>query len=194
MADITTYQNYINGEWVAAKSGGTFENRNPANTDDLIGNFAASGAEDVDAAVAAAAEAYPAWRATSPIARANILYKASEILASRIPQIGADLTREEGKTLKEGIGETTRAMQILRYYAGEAQQPHGEHYPSVNTTTLLYTVREPLGCDGDDHAVELPDRDSGLEDCSGTGVRQHGCPQAGESDAALRGPADGSAA
>jgi aldehyde dehydrogenase (NAD+) len=81
----------------------------------------------------------------SPIARANILYKASEILASRINDIGAELTREEGKTLKEGIGETTRAMQILRYYAGEAQQPTGEHYPSNNPQTLLYTVREPLG-------------------------------------------------
>jgi aldehyde dehydrogenase (NAD+) len=81
----------------------------------------------------------------SPIARANILYKASEILATRINEIGADLTREEGKTLKEGIGETTRAMQILRYFAGEAQQPTGEHYPSNNPQTLLYTVREPLG-------------------------------------------------
>jgi alpha-ketoglutaric semialdehyde dehydrogenase len=145
LADVTTYKNYINGEWAPAKSGGTFENRNPANSDDLIGNFAASGSEDVDAAISAASEAFPAWRAMSPIARANFLYKASEILASRINEIGADLTREEGKTLKEGIGETTRAMQILRYYAGEAQQPTGEHYPSMNAQTLLYTVREPLG-------------------------------------------------
>jgi aldehyde dehydrogenase (NAD+) len=111
----------------------------------LIGRFAASSPEDVDAAVSAAADAFPAWRAMSPIARANILYKASEILASRINEVGAELTREEGKTLKEGIGETTRAMQILRYYAGEAQQPTGEHYPSNNPLTLLYTVREPLG-------------------------------------------------
>ena len=59
--------------------------------------------------------------------------------------MGRDLTREEGKTLKEGIGETTRAVQILRYFAGEAQQPSGEHYPSANPQTLLYTTREPLG-------------------------------------------------
>ena len=71
VAEVTTYSNYINGEWVPAKSGETFENRNPANTDDLIGLFASSGAEDVDAAVAAAAEAFPAWRATSAIARAT---------------------------------------------------------------------------------------------------------------------------
>ena len=145
LAEVTTYKNYINGEWVGARSGDTFENRNPANTDDLIGRFAASGAEDVEAAVSAAAEAFPAWRAMSPIARANILYKASELLAARINDVGADLTREEGKTLKEGIGETTRAMQILRYFAGEAHQPTGEHYPSMNPNTLLYTVREPLG-------------------------------------------------
>src|SRR5688572_20072161 len=139
------FGNYINGEWAPAKSGETFENRNPANTDDLIGRFASSGAEDVEAAVSAAAEAYPAWRAMSPIARANILYKASEILAARVNEVGRDLTREEGKTLKEGIGETTRAVQILRYFAGEAQQPIGEHYPSANPTTVLYTLREPLG-------------------------------------------------
>ena len=140
-----TYQNYIGGQWVAAASGGTFEDRNPADTDDLVGAFAASGAEDVAAAVAAAAEAFPAWRKTSAIARGNLLFKAADILMSRVNEIGAELTREEGKTLKEGIGETTRAVQILRYYAGEAQQPNGEHYPSMSTGTLLYTVREPLG-------------------------------------------------
>ena len=85
------------------------------------------------------------WRLSSPIARANILHKAANILESRIPEVGRELTREEGKTLKEGIGETTRAVQILRYFAGEAQQPSGEHYPSANPLTLLYTTREPLG-------------------------------------------------
>jgi aldehyde dehydrogenase (NAD+) len=140
-----SYGNFINGEWRAAASGEQFENRNPANTDDLVGLFASSGAEDVDAALAAAAEAADGWRRTSPIQRANILFKAAEILSSRVNEIGRELTREEGKTLKEGIGETTRAIQILRYYAGEAQQPDGEHYPSANFQTLLYTVREPLG-------------------------------------------------
>lgn len=145
MTDVQTFGNYINGEWRPAASGETFENRSPADTDDLVGRFAASGAEDVEAAVAAADEAAGGWRRTSPIVRANILFKAAEILASRVDQIGRELTREEGKTLKEGIGETTRAVQILRYYAGEAQQPDGEHYPSLSPTTLLYTVREPLG-------------------------------------------------
>ncbi len=129
MTATTTYGNYIGGEWRPAATGKTFENRSPANTDDLIGHFAASGAEDVDAAVTAAAEAADGWRRTSPIARANILFKAAEILASRTESIGRELTREEGKTLKEGIGETGRAVQILRYFAGEAQQPHWRALP-----------------------------------------------------------------
>jgi acyl-CoA reductase-like NAD-dependent aldehyde dehydrogenase len=139
------FNNYIAGAWRPAASGETTENRNPANVDDLIGTFASSDAADVDAAITAAAEAFESWRKTSPITRANVLFKAAEIMASRQNEIGKELTREEGKTLKEGIGETGRAIQILRYVAGEIQQPDGEHYPSLNPQTLLYTVREPLG-------------------------------------------------
>jgi alpha-ketoglutaric semialdehyde dehydrogenase len=142
---VQTYGNYIAGEWRPAASGETMENHNPANRDEVVGLFASSGADDVDAAIAAAEEAYRSWRFSSPMTRANILHKAANILESRIPEVGRELTREEGKTLKEGIGETTRAVQILRYFAGEAQQPSGEHYPSVNPHTLLYTTREPLG-------------------------------------------------
>jgi alpha-ketoglutaric semialdehyde dehydrogenase len=142
---VQTYGNYIAGEWRPAASGETMENRNPADRDEVVGLFASSGAADVDAAIAAAEEAYRSWRFSSPMTRANILHKAANILESRIPDVGRELTREEGKTLKEGIGETTRAVQILRYFAGEAQQPSGEHYPSVSPHTLLYTAREPLG-------------------------------------------------
>jgi aldehyde dehydrogenase (NAD+) len=140
-----TYGNYIAGEWRPAAGGATMDNRSPADRGDVVGHFAASGEEDVRDAIAAAADAYESWRLSSPIARANILHKAANILESRIPDVGRELTREEGKTLKEGIGETTRAVQILRYFAGEAQQPTGEHYPSANPLTLLYTTREPLG-------------------------------------------------
>ncbi len=139
------FGNYINGEWRAASGGKTLQNRNPANRDEVIAEFAASEAADVEAALEAASEAYRTWRLSSPITRANILHRAANILESRIPDVGRELTREEGKTLKEGIGETTRAVQILRYFAGEAQQPSGEHYPSANPLTLLYTTREPLG-------------------------------------------------
>ena len=140
-----TWGNFIGGEWVASDSGNIFESRNPANTNELIGEFAASTKSDVDAAIQAGVDAAPKWRDTTPIARAAILFKAAEILASRQQDVGRELAREEGKTLKEGIGETGRAVQILRYYAGDIQQPDGEHYPSANPDTLLYTTREPLG-------------------------------------------------
>jgi aldehyde dehydrogenase (NAD+) len=145
---IPVFGNYINGKWQAAKSGKTSENRNPARPDDLIGHFASSGADDVADAIAAAEVAGPGWAAMSPIARSNILYKASELLLARASDVGADLTREMGKTLKEGIGETSRAAQILRYFAGELHQPDGEHYASANPNTLLFTMREPVGVCG----------------------------------------------
>ncbi|MGC4105754.1 MAG: aldehyde dehydrogenase family protein [Thermomicrobiales bacterium] len=145
---VPVFGNFINGEWVAASSGGTFANTNPANPSEVVGHFAASEAADIEAAVTAASEAYPGWAATSAIARANILYKASEILNSRLQEVARDLTREEGKTFREAVGETSRAVAILRYYAGELQQPDGEHYPSANPNTLLFTVREPLGVVG----------------------------------------------
>jgi acyl-CoA reductase-like NAD-dependent aldehyde dehydrogenase len=142
---VETYGNFISGQWRPSTSGEVIENRNPADRDEVIAQFAASSAPDVSDAVAAAADAYRSWRLSSPIARANILHKAANILESRISEVGRELTREEGKTLKEGVGETTRAVQILRYFAGEAQQPTGEHYPSANPQTLLYSTREPLG-------------------------------------------------
>lgn len=144
-AGIPVYGNYITGQWKASSSGETFENRNPSNPSEVIGHFAASDATDVDAAIGAAHDAFAGWAGTSAIARANILYKASEILASRLQDVARDLTREEGKTLKEAIGETSRAIAILRYYAGEIQQPDGEHYPSANINTFLFTIREPIG-------------------------------------------------
>lgn len=143
-----TWGNFIGGEWVAAASGDTFESRSPANVQEVVGRFAASDERDVMAAIQAAQDAFPAWRDTNAIARSVILLKAADILAARQQEIGRELSHEEGKTLKEGIGETGRAIQILRYFAGDAQQPNGEHYPSMNPDTLLYTTREPLGVVG----------------------------------------------
>src|SRR5215211_8307947 len=100
---VQTHGNYIAGEWRPAASGETMENRNPANRDEVVGLFASSGAADVDAAIAAAEEAFQSWRFSSPMTRATILNKAANILESRIPEVGRELTREEGKTLKEGI-------------------------------------------------------------------------------------------
>jgi acyl-CoA reductase-like NAD-dependent aldehyde dehydrogenase len=183
------FKNYIAGEWRPAASGETTENRSPANVDDLIGTFASSDAADVDAAISSAAEAFESWRKTSPITRANILFKAAEIMASRQSEIGKELTREEGKTLKEGVGETGRAIQILRYVAGEIQQPSGEHYPSMNPQTLLYTVREPLGPVAIITPWNFPIAIPAWKIAPGDRVRQHRRLQAREPDPADRGPA-----
>jgi aldehyde dehydrogenase (NAD+) len=145
---VPTFGIYINGEWVKSSTGKTIENWNPARADDLIGHFASASGDDTRRAIEAATEAKLGWARTSPIERANILYRASEILASRAEEVGRELTREEGKTLAEGIAETRRAVAILRYFAGEIQQPDGEHYPSANPNTLLFTMREPIGVVG----------------------------------------------
>jgi alpha-ketoglutaric semialdehyde dehydrogenase len=142
---VKTYQNYIGGEWVDSAAGATSENRNPARPGEVLGRFQSSNASDVNRAMEAARAAFDGWRKTSPIARANILYKAGQLVERRADEIGEALTREEGKTLKEGKGETLRAAAILRFFAGEGAQPIGDRLPSMNPTTFLYTERVPLG-------------------------------------------------
>src|ERR671926_1379511 len=141
----TTYQNYIGGVWTDARGGETLENRNPANPQDVIGLFPRSTAEDVAAAVQAAQAAQPAWAALSPLKRGEILLRAAALLEARADEVAADMTREEGKTLREARGETLRGVAILRYFAGEGAQALGEVYPSANPATMLYTVHVPLG-------------------------------------------------
>src|SRR5262245_18762449 len=127
MAD-PIFANYINGEWVSGAK--TFENRNPANTDELVGLFAKGSAADVTAAADAAAAALLAWSSMSGPARGNILYKAADILDRRFESVAADMTREEGKTLPEAKGEVRRSINIFRYFAGEGSRMPGMLVPS----------------------------------------------------------------
>src|SRR5580704_19132127 len=99
--------NYINGEWVSGAK--TFENRNPANTEELVGTFTKGSAEDMQAAASAAAAALAAWSGMSGPGRGNILYKAADILDRKFDSTAAEMTREEGKTLPEAKGEVRRA-------------------------------------------------------------------------------------
>ena len=140
-----TFGNHIAGQWVPAKAGRTFDAINPADTSDVVGRFASADAADVADAVAAAKAALPKWNAGSVTARETYLFKAAEILERRADEVAAALTREMGKTLKEAKGETLRAVQILRFFAGEARRITGETYPSDGPTTFLYTLRAPLG-------------------------------------------------
>jgi aldehyde dehydrogenase (NAD+) len=146
MSEARTYSNYINGEWVAAQR--TFENRNPADTDELVGLFARGSAQDITNAAEAAQCAFPAWSAMTGPARGNILYKAADILDSRFDQLGMEMTREEGKTLPESKGEVRRAINIFRYFAGEGSRMPGHLVPSERDRVFMFAVRKPLGVVG----------------------------------------------
>jgi aldehyde dehydrogenase (NAD+) len=141
-----TFANLINGEWV--KRDVVFENRNPANTDELVGCFISGVPQDVEDAAAAAAAALPAWSAMSGPARGNILYKAADILDRKFEQISAEMTREEGKTLPEARGEVRRSINIFRYFAGEGARMPGMLVPSERDRVHMFAMRKPIGVVG----------------------------------------------
>lgn len=141
----TSFKNLINGEWVSASDGATFETRNPANTREILGAFPSATREDVKRAIEAAQAAFAQWAGMPAPARGAILDKASQIIDARLEQIATCLTREEGKTLAEARGEVARARDIFKYYAGEGWRMGGDVLPANTGDTLLYTRREPLG-------------------------------------------------
>ena len=140
-----TFRNYINGEWV---EGPTFENRNPANAKELVGLHGKGSAADIDAASAAAAAALPGWANMPAPARGNFLFKAADILDKNFDSVAADMTREEGKTLPEAKGEVRRAINILRYFAGEGSRQPGFLVPSERDRVHMFAIRKPIGVVG----------------------------------------------
>jgi len=139
------YKNYINGEWVESASGKAVEDRNPANTEELVGMFPASTAEDVDAAVSAAREAFEGWRLTPAPKRAEILFRAAETLARRKEELARDMTREMGKVLAETRGDVQEAVDMTYYMAGEGRRLFGQTTPSELPDKFAMSVRQPLG-------------------------------------------------
>ena len=133
---------------MGARSGATFENRNPADTDELIGLFAKSDRDDTREAIAAAAAAQPAWAAMPAPKRGEVLYRAANLLEARADQVAREMTREEGKTLPEARGEVGRAINILRYFGGEGARLGGQHAPSERDRVFIQTRRRPLGVVG----------------------------------------------
>ncbi|MDR3703805.1 MAG: aldehyde dehydrogenase family protein [Candidatus Sulfopaludibacter sp.] len=140
------FKNYIDGEWVSRAQ--TLENRNPANTDELVGTFIKGTPQDVEDAASAAAAALPAWSAMAGPARGAILYKAADILDRKFEQVAADMTREEGKTLPEAKGEVRRSINILRYFAGEGSRMPGMLVPSERDRVHMFALRKPIGVVG----------------------------------------------
>ncbi len=141
-----TFLNYVNGEWTGGSA--TFENRNPANTDEVVGLFAKGAARDVSDAADAAHAAFPGWASMNGPARGNILYKAADILDRKFDAIAAEMTREEGKTLPEAKGEVRRSINIFRYFAGEGSRMPGMLVPSERDRVHMFALRKPLGVTG----------------------------------------------
>jgi len=142
---VTTYKNYIDGAWVDAASGDTFENRNPANTDDLIGLFQHSNAADAKKAIEAAARAYEHWRLVPAPVRAEVLFKAAQIIAARKEDLARDMTREMGKVLNETRGDVQEAIDMTFYMAGEGRRMFGQTVPSELRNKFAMSIRQPLG-------------------------------------------------
>lgn len=144
----TEFKNFIDGKWVASSLGATFENRNPANQEDIIGSFPISGEADVEAAVAAAAKAYDAWRLMPAPARGDIIRKAGEIMVARKDELAAIMTREMGKTLTETKGDAQEGIDTAFYCATEGRRLFGINTPSELPNKMNLSFRVPIGVCG----------------------------------------------
>ena len=144
---VQTYGNYIGGRWQPARSGATFESTDPA-TGQVLGVCARSGIEDVADAVAAAKEAFPRWRKVPAPRRAEILFRAAEILVRRKEELARLMTQEMGKVLLESRGDVQEAIDMTYFIAGEGRRLHGYTTPSEMPNKAAYCVRQPLGVVG----------------------------------------------
>ena len=139
--------NYIAGEWVGGGSGEA-EDVNPSNTGDIVGKFARASEADTLRAIEAAREAFPAWSVSGIQERHDILKRIGDAILARKEDLGRLLSREEGKTLAEGIGETVRAAQIFLFFSGEVLRLSGEKLASTRPGIDVDLTREPIGVVG----------------------------------------------
>ncbi|MFZ0296594.1 MAG: aldehyde dehydrogenase family protein [Candidatus Sulfotelmatobacter sp.] len=141
-------KNFIDGEWVESSTGETFEDRNPADTRDVVGIFQKSAKADVDAAVDAAKRAFAKWRLVPAPRRAEIVFRAAEILIERKEEYARDMTREMGKVLNETRGDVQEAVDAAYYNAGEGRRMFGPTVPSELPNKFAMAVRQPIGVCG----------------------------------------------
>jgi acyl-CoA reductase-like NAD-dependent aldehyde dehydrogenase len=139
-------KNFIAGQWV--ESGDQAPDLNPSNTQDVVGQFPRADAAETARAIAAAKEAFPAWSRSTPQERHDILKRAGDEILARKDELGRLLSREEGKTLPEGIGEAARAGQIFQFFAGECLRMAGEKLGSVRPGVDIEITREAVGVVG----------------------------------------------
>lgn len=140
------YDNLIGGEWVAGDT--TTTNINPSDTTDVLGEYAQASSAQVQAAIAAAGQAQPAWHAAGLEKRHGVLRAIGDELKQRSAELGRELSREEGKPLAEGVGEVYRSGQFFDYYAAEVHRQMGETADSVRPGIEIETRREPVGVVG----------------------------------------------
>ena len=140
------FAHYIGGEWVGDSDVTT--NTSPANRDDVIGTYARGDAARVDQAVSAALAAQPDWASASPQLRHDVLERAGALIVERKDELGRLLAREEGKTIAEAVGETVRASQVFKFFAGEALRNTGDAVASVRPGIDVMIEREAVGVIG----------------------------------------------
>jgi aldehyde dehydrogenase (NAD+) len=143
---MTRFDNFIGGEWVAGAT--TRANINPSDTADVIGEYTQADAAQAEQAIAAASRAAAGWAASTPQQRFDVLDAVGTELLARREEIGRLLSREEGKTLPEGIGETHRAAMIFKFFAGDALRAGGEAIASVRPGVGVEVMRQPVGVVG----------------------------------------------
>ncbi len=148
--DVSTkqYHNLIGGQWLPSRSGKTLLNINPADHRDVVGEFPASNAEDVALAVEAAKTAFASWRLVPAPKRAEILFRAGQLLADRKEQYAQEMTREMGKVLAETRGDVQEAIDEAYYVAGEGRRLFGQTTPSELVNKFAMSVRMPVGVVG----------------------------------------------
>jgi aldehyde dehydrogenase (NAD+) len=140
--------NFIGGQWLGSAGGQTYEKRNPFKPADVVGEFPASQASDVDAAVGVATDAHRRWAQMSPQQRGAVLFRAAEVVQARVADIAADMTREMGKPIRESSAEVTRGADQLRFYAGEGWRAQGEIFTQGVTGNQVQVLRRPIGVVG----------------------------------------------
>ena len=134
----------IGGEWVDARAGATFESINPY-TAQPWATIPRAGAEDVDAAVRAARDAFESWSRTTPVSRGRLLRRLAELIASNAERIAVVETTDNGKLIREMEGQLRGLADYYHYYAGAADKVGGETLPADRDNFFVYTLREPLG-------------------------------------------------
>jgi acyl-CoA reductase-like NAD-dependent aldehyde dehydrogenase len=143
-----TFKNFIAGHWVAPDSGKYFENRNPADTRDLIGRFPLSGPSDVQRAVRSAAAGFERWRRMPAPGRGDILRAIGDLLVERKEEIANAMTREMGKVLAETRGDVQEAIDTAYYAASEGRRLFGHTVPSELRSKWAMSFRRPIGIAG----------------------------------------------